>query len=94
MGHGTWCRGIGLYSVPSVHTGGDLAPSFGGRKNLRRPRFLRPNDVFLGKNSIFMPKIFDDLFLVIDYVFDFPYLYCVKCQYDPFLHEENHYFGK
>jgi len=39
--------------------GGDLATSLGGRKKFRRPRFL--ND-FLGKNSIFTPKISDDFF--------------------------------
>src|SRR6218665_2563808 len=33
----------------------------------RRPRFL--DDVFYKKNSIFKPKILDDLCLVIDHIF-------------------------
>jgi len=41
-------------------SGGDMAPSLGGRTNFRGPRFL--NDVFSGRISIFKPKNSDDLF--------------------------------
>jgi len=43
-----------------ISIGGDLAPSLRGDvRKFRRPRFL--NEVFLGKNFIFAPKISDDL---------------------------------
>src|SRR6218665_2992909 len=54
------------------HSGGDLAPSLGGGKKFRGPRFL--NDVSSGKISIFTDRISDDLFLVINQVFQiFPF---------------------
>src|SRR6218665_1646918 len=75
-------------------SGGDLAPSLGGKEIFfHEPRFL--NDDFSEKIPIFTAKISDDLFLVVDQVFlnfaflfpDFPYLCYVKCRiiYDPFL---------
>jgi len=49
-------------------SGGDLAPSLGGRKIFHGPRFW--TTVFSEKMSIiFTAKISDDLFLVIDQVF-------------------------
>src|SRR6218665_1984152 len=51
--------------------------------------------LFPEKISIFTPKIFDDLFLVIDQVFsDFTFLYSIKFRIRPFLHQKNHYFRK
>ena len=46
-------------------SGGNLAPSLGGRKNFSRTKMT----FFLKKISILMTTIFDDLFLVIDQVF-------------------------
>src|SRR6218665_331485 len=54
-----------------------------GRKKFRGPRFL--NDVFSGKISIFTPKISDDLFLVIDHVFQILRFFTVlNVLYNPF----------
>ena len=66
--------------------GGDLAPSLKGtEKNLQTKIF---EWLFLGKNFHFRPKISNDLFLVIDHVFQifpifFPYIYCLKCHIWP-----------
>src|SRR6218665_37667 len=50
---------------------------------------------FAKKISIFSPKISDDLFLVIDQVFQIlRFLYCIKCRIRPFLHKKSHYFRK
>src|SRR6218665_820084 len=65
-------------------SGGDLAPSFGGREIFRGPRFL---------NDVFFRKIFDDHFLVIAQVFlifhffsqIFPFFTMLNVVYDPFL---------
>src|SRR6218665_3528222 len=65
-------------------SGGDLAPSFGGREIFRGPRFL---------NDVFFRKISDDLFLVIAQVFlifpffsqIFPFFTMLNVVYDPFL---------
>ena len=49
----------------------------------RGPTFL--NDVFFGKMSIFTPKISDDLFLVIDQVFQIFRIFTVlNVAYDSF----------
>src|SRR6218665_3925298 len=87
-------RTLGLYS------GGDLAPSLGDGKFFRGPRFL--NDVFPEKISIFTPKVSDDLFLVIDQVFQILRFFIVgpikfhgpKALYDPFFTSKTHYFRK
>src|SRR6218665_2414402 len=74
-------RTLGLYS------GGDLAPSLGDGKFFRGPRFL--NYVFPEKMSIFTPKISDDLFLVIDQVFQILRFFTVlNVVYDPFFTRE------
>src|SRR6218665_1882878 len=50
---------------------------------------------FSEKISIFTPKISDDLFLVIDQVYQIlSFIYCVKCRIRPFLHKKNSYFRK
>ena len=55
----------------------------GDGKICRGPRFL--NDVFSGKISIFTPKISDDLFLVIDHVFQILRFFTVlNVLYNPF----------
>src|SRR6218665_1119782 len=77
-------------------SGGDLAPSLGGRKNLSRTK-ISLNVVFPEKISIFTPKIFDDLFSFFRHrpgFPDFTFLYCIKCRMRPFLHKKNHYFTK
>jgi len=66
----------------------DLAPSLGDGKKFRRPRFL--NEIFLGKIPIFTPKISDDLFKVIDHIFQifpiFSHIFHIftVCIYDSF----------
>jgi len=78
-----------------VPSGGDLAPSLGGRKNFSRTKIF-------WKISIFTAKISDDLFLVIDQVFFriFSFfsqifrilIYYVKCLIRPFPHKKNTFF--
>src|SRR6218665_2961690 len=76
-----------------ITSGGDLAPSLGGGKCFRGPRFLI--DVFFEKIAIFRPKNSDDLsFSHRPGCPDSPYLYCVKCRIRSFLHKKNHYFRK
>jgi len=65
----------------------------GDGKICRGPRFL--NDVFSGKISIFTPKISDDLFLVIDHVFQILRFFTVlNVVYDHFFTQKNHCFRK
>src|SRR6218665_3119305 len=77
---------IGLLS------GGNLAPSFGGRKNFS----LTKMTIFSEQIYVLAAKISDDLFLVIDQVFrivtDFPDLYFLKCRTRPFPHKKNTFF--
>ena len=49
-------------------SGGDLAPSLGGRKKFSRTK-ISEMTIFSGKIFILTPKISDDFFLVIDLVF-------------------------
>ena len=72
----------------------------GDGKFFRGPRFL--NEVFFGKISIFIAKISDDLFLVIDQVFRiFPFFSQIfriftmlNVIYDPFLKRKTTISGK
>jgi len=80
-------------------SGGDLAPSLGGRKTFSAdPRFL--NDVLLVKNVHFRGKNFSWPFFrhrpdLSDFPFlfpDFPYVCYVKCHIWPFPHRKNTFF--
>src|SRR6218665_372953 len=77
---------IGLLDRISATSGGDLAPSLGGRKNFWRTKMT----FFPEKISIFTPTISDDLsFLSHRPGFsDFTFLYCIKCRMRPFLHKK------
>jgi len=70
------------FNIVLVGSGGDLAPSLGGRTIFSAdPRFL--ND-FLGKKiSIFAAKISDDFFSHQPHFSDFPFLYLcyIKCHF-------------
>jgi len=88
-----WLFRVNSLEWPSAAIGGDLAPSLGGEKKFRRPRFQ--NYVLVGKNSHFHAqnfKISHDLFLVIDHDFRifhiFFYIFHIfsACNviYDPF----------
>src|SRR6218665_3545025 len=71
-----------------VGSGGDLAPSLGGRKNFRGPRFL--NDDF----PFSPPKFLITFFSHRPGFSDFPLFTVIKCPIRPFLGNKNHYFRK
>ena len=86
------------HGAPLNSSGGDLAPSLGGRKKFSRTkiserRFFRKN---FHAQKFWWPFFshrpgFSDFYSLFS---DSPYIYCVKCRIWPFLHKKKHYFRK
>ena len=85
----------------AMRSGGDLAPSLGGRKIFSRTKISEWG--FIGKNFHYHGQNFSDVFFshlpgFSDFPFCFPdfsrIFYYVKCRISPFPHKNNHYFRK
>src|SRR6218665_4183158 len=79
----------------AVHTQGRRpGAEFGGTEKIFADQDFWVTIYFPEKMSIFTPKISDDLFLVIDLVFQIFLFYCNKMSYTTLSTQKNHFFKK